>query len=215
MKNCYAVNDNHDDAFQSWSHGSGGVGTGEVVGIVLRGNTFINYEDPDQPYRGPLQGIGCFDGTYVDWVVENNVIIVDHWHGITFLGVRNSRIVNNTVLDPNGREPGPPWIEIGPHKDGTPSSGSLVRNNLTTAISIDQQKGITEDHNLIIKNAAKIFVDPVGYDLHLKKKSKAVDSGSADMAPEIDLDKVRRPWGRRLRHRRLRVPRRRSRSRPC
>ncbi len=195
VKNCYAVNDNHDDGFQSWSSGSGGVGTGEVVGIVLRGNTFINYEDPDQPHRGPLQGIGCFDGTFVDWVVENNVIIVDHWHGITLLGVRNSRIVNNTVLDPNGREPGPPWIEIGPHKNGTPSSGSLVRNNLTTAISIDQKQGIIEDHNLIIKNAAEIFVDPAGYDLHLKKKSRAVDSGSADMAPEIDLDKVRRPWG--------------------
>jgi hypothetical protein len=105
IKNSYAVNGNHDDGFQSWSSGAGGVGTGEVVGIVLRGNTFINYEDPNQPHRGAMQGIGCFDGMYVDWVIENNVIIVDHWHGISFNGVRNTRIVNNTVLDPNGKSP--------------------------------------------------------------------------------------------------------------
>lgn len=36
---------NHDDGFQSWSYGAGGVGTGEVVGVVLRGNVFINATD--------------------------------------------------------------------------------------------------------------------------------------------------------------------------
>ena len=64
------------------------VGTGEVRGIVLRGNTIINYEDPNQPHRGTLQGIGCFDGMFVDWVVENNVVIIDHYHGITLSGAR-------------------------------------------------------------------------------------------------------------------------------
>ena len=123
VKNCYAVDDHHDDGFQSWSVGEGGVGTGEVVGIVLRGNTFINYEDPNQPHRGTLQGIGCFDGTFVDWVVENNVVITDHWHGITLLGARNSIVINNTVIDPNQEEPGPPWISIDDHKDGTPPDG--------------------------------------------------------------------------------------------
>ncbi|HEY7510120.1 MAG TPA: hypothetical protein VIG50_07705, partial [Vicinamibacteria bacterium] len=34
---------NHDDGFQSWSVGPGGVGTGEVRGVVLRGNVFINH----------------------------------------------------------------------------------------------------------------------------------------------------------------------------
>ena len=34
VKNCYDVNENHDDGFQSWSVGTGGVGTGEVVGVV-------------------------------------------------------------------------------------------------------------------------------------------------------------------------------------
>ena len=72
VKNCYDVNANHDDGFQSWSRGPQGVGTGEVVGMVLRGNTIINNEDPQQPHRGTLQGIDCFDGMFVDWIIENN-----------------------------------------------------------------------------------------------------------------------------------------------
>ena len=53
-----------------------------------------------------MQAIGCFDGWFVNWVVENNVIITDHWHGITFLGMRDSRIVNNTVIDLDDVSPG-------------------------------------------------------------------------------------------------------------
>jgi hypothetical protein len=190
IKNCYDVNAEHHDGFQSWSRGSNGAGTGEVVGVVLRGNTFINYEDPEQPHRGPMQGIGCFDGMFVDWVVENNVVISDHWHGITFAGLRNSRIVNNTVLDPNRERPGPPRITVGPQ-----STGVVVRNNLATEIVIKGNQGVVADHNLIIKKPAKLFVDAPAYDLHLKKTARAVDTGSSDLAPDIDHDQVSRPWG--------------------
>ena len=72
---------------------------------------------------------------FEDWVVENNVVFVDHWHGITLSGAVDSRIVNNTVCDINSESPGPSWIRIGDHKNGTPSSGCVVRNNLTTALS--------------------------------------------------------------------------------
>ena len=53
---------NHDDGFQSWSVGPGGVGTGEVRGVVLRGNVFINHVNPAHPLRTSMQAIGCFDG---------------------------------------------------------------------------------------------------------------------------------------------------------
>ena len=83
---------NHDDGFQSWSVGSDGqVGTGQVTGVVLRGNIFINSTDPNDPLRNSMQGIGCFDGFYVNWIVENNVVITDHWHGISFYGMRDSQ----------------------------------------------------------------------------------------------------------------------------
>lgn len=158
VKNCYDVNANHDDGFQSWSVGPDGkVGTGQVTGVVLRGNRIINYEDPRQPFRGTLQGIGLFDGTYVDWVIEHNVVITDHWHGITVLGARNTRIVNNTVLDINETRPGPPWIMIGNHKNGTPPQDSAVRNNRATAFRI-AETGVASDRNLLIENPAAFFV---------------------------------------------------------
>lgn len=195
VANCYDVDDNHDDGFQSWSVGPDGVGSGEVRRMTLRGNMIVNREDPSQPLAGPLQGIGCFDGYFTDWVVENNVILVDHWHGITLLGARGSRIVNNTVMDINGDRPGPPWIKIAPHKDGTEGRGNLVRNNLATAIA-NEGRGVLEDHNLIIDDPSAFFVGPSApWDLHLRRGAAPVDSGSADMAPATDRDGVPRPFG--------------------
>jgi len=195
VANSYDVDDNHDDGFQSWSSGPDGVGSGEVRGMTLRGNMIINREDPAQALAGPLQGIGCFDGFFTDWVVENNVILVDHWHGITLLGARGSRIVNNTVMDINSDRPGPPWIKIAPHKDGTEGTGNLVRNNLATAIA-NEGGGIVEDHNLVIADAAALFVAPTApWDLHLLTDAPAVDMGSADQAPAQDRDGVARPFG--------------------
>lgn len=194
VKNCYAVNGNHDDGFQSWSVGPGGVGTGEVVGIALRGNTIINNEDPRQPHRGTLQGIGCFDGMFVDWTIENNVIIVDHYHGITLSGARNCRLVNNTVLDPNDQRPGPAALRVGAHKRGTPSSGCTVRNNLVSALHVDGEQ-MTVDHNLIVADPTATFSVPDRFDLRLKPGSPAIDAGSSDLAPDHDRVNTPRPQG--------------------
>jgi parallel beta-helix repeat protein len=194
VKNCYDVNDNHDDGFQSWSTGPDGVGSGEVIGIVLRGNTIINNEDPDQPHRGTLQGIGCFDGMFVDWTIENNVVIVDHYHGITLGGARNCRFVNNTVFDPNDRRPGPAALRIGKHKRGTVSSGCTVRNNLVSALHVDGER-MTVDHNLMIGDPAAVFAGPARFDLRLRPGSPAIDAGSNDLAPVVDIENVARPQG--------------------
>jgi hypothetical protein len=194
VKNCYKVNANHDDGFQSWSTGPGGVGSGAVVGIILRGNTIINYSDPNQPYRGTLQGIGCFDGTYVNWVVENNVVITDHWHGITLLGARNCLVINNTVLDQNNSRPGPPWIRVSNHKNGTAPVDCVVRNNLATAFA--DATGVKEENNLRITSPAALFVDPAHFDLHLLPGAPAVDAGSSLDAPELDRDRIPRPQGK-------------------
>jgi parallel beta-helix repeat protein len=197
VKNCYAVNANHDDGFQSWSSEDSGVGTGVVYGMVLRGNTIINYENPDQPFRGTLQGIGCFDGMFENWLVENNVVITDHWHGITLSGATNCKIINNTVVDINDTTPGPPWISIGDHKNGTLSTGCVVRNNLSTSFNISSQ-GVAQDHNITIKKYDEFFVNYSKKDLHLKAGCSAIDSGSSDAAPVFDKDKNARPFGTRV-----------------
>jgi hypothetical protein len=141
-----------------------------------------------------MQGIGCFDGTFVDWVVENNVVITDHWHGITFLGARNVRVINNTVIDRNAVSPGPPWIQIGNHKNGTAPTGSIVRNNLTTDLN-SASSGVTEDHNLIVSSLSALFVDSAAFDLHLIPGAAAIDVGSNDLAPAGDIEGIPRPQG--------------------
>lgn len=185
---------NHDDGFQSWSIGSDGqVGTGEVIGVTLRGNVFINATDANNPLRNSMQGIGCFDGFFVNWVVENNVVITDHWHGISFYGMRDSRIFNNTVIDLAAGQPGPPWIMVHAHKDGRPSTNVIVRNNLSTDYSVEGTS-ITNDHNVVIGNAAALFVAPP-FDLHLVPGAAAIDAGSATFAPALDAEGVTRPQG--------------------
>ncbi len=194
IMNCYDVNENHDDGFQSWSTGDSGVGTGVVKGMILRGNTIINYTDINQPFRGTLQGIGCFDGMFEDWVVENNIIAVDHWHGISLYGAKNCRVVNNTVVDLNSASPGPPWIKITEHKNGTSPVGCLVRNNLTTAISCSNT-GVTIDNNIIVKDYDTYFVDYSGGNFHLKDNCDAINAGVSEFAPEMDRDGIKRPVG--------------------
>lgn len=196
VKNCYDVNGNHDDGFQSWSRPDGGsVGSGTRRGIVLRGNTIINYEDPDQRFRGTLQGIGCFDGMFEDWVIENNLIVVDQWHGITLRGAKNCRIVNNTIVDPNATRPGPPWIRLDKHKNGTPSSGCVVRNNLAADYSMRGPEDLTMDHNLEYNHPEELFRDYQGGDFRLRPECQAVDAGSSELAPERDIAGVSRPQG--------------------
>ncbi len=194
VKNRYNVNENHPDGFQSWSLGPGGVGRGEVVGVVLRGNTIINHVDPNQPHRGSLQGIGCFDGTYVDWVIENNVVITDHWHGITLLGARNCLVINNTVLDQDDRSPMTPWICVGEHKNGTPPVNCVVRNNLAPAFN--NARGVLQQNNLKFTNLTARFVDPAHFDLHLRPGAPAIDAGSSVDAPKLDRDRIPRPQGK-------------------
>jgi hypothetical protein len=194
VKNCYDVNGNHDDGFQSWSVGEGGVGTDTVWGVALRGNTIIEYEDSTQPYRGNLQGIGCFDGFYADWIVENNVVIVEHYHGITLSGAVNCRIINNTVIDRDRATEISPWIRVGDHKDGSLSEGCVVRNNIYyRTLSMDSEQ--TEDHNLQVRNYDSNFVDFSHFDVRLKEGSSAIDAGSSEMAPAVDIRGVSRPQG--------------------
>lgn len=131
IRNCYDVDDNHDDGFQSWSLGDDKKpGKGVVRNVVLRGNLILNYTDPNQPFRCSLQGIGLFDGLYENWIIEDNTVVVDHWHGITVMGGRNVRVSHNTVIDRDPSSAIAPWVAVTRHKDGTPPSGSVISNNV-------------------------------------------------------------------------------------
>jgi hypothetical protein len=196
VRDNYNVNGNHDDGFQSWSLADHGDPPRERV--VLRGNTIINCTDPGRPFQGGLQGIGCFDGFFIDWVVENNLILVDHWHGITFLGAINTRIVNNTVIDTTGPDPGPSWIMVGPHKDGRPSRDCLIQNNIVHSVSFSAGAG-GADSNLLVTDSGMLeglFADPLNRDFRLKSGSAAIDAGTLVNSPILDINGVLRPRGK-------------------
>ena len=190
IKNCYDVDANHDDGIQSFTDPSD-----PFYRVVLRGNRIINFDDPNQPLRGPLQGIGCFDGPFIDWVVENNVVIVDHWHGISLYGAINCVVANNTVIDPTPEvDPGPSWIRIDDNVDAV-SSGCVVANNIANTYSVTGAQLINNIALPLTADYALHFVDATAYDLHLLGTSTAINVADEFYAPLVDFDGTLRPVG--------------------
>ncbi|WP_169566120.1 choice-of-anchor Q domain-containing protein [Sneathiella limimaris] len=195
VKNCHSVNDNHDDGFQSWStNEKGRPGAGAVRNVKLFKNLIIaNTSDENRPYC-TMQGIGLFGKTFIDWEIKNNVIVVDHWHGITVQGGKNVRILNNTVFDPNGLKPGPAWIRLTNSVELSPPYGNLVANNLSTAYNIPE-KTILRTSNQLLRNPNILFMDPKNNDFRLKSGSRAIDAGMDGLGVTEDFDGNPRPSG--------------------
>lgn len=190
VRNCFQVDDNHMDGFQSWTFGA------PVTGITLRGNRFFeskNKSNPNIPCQ--MQAIGLFDGFYANWVIENNLIVVDHWHGITLMGATNCKVVNNTVVDrvkAGGNDP-VPWIDIANHKDGRASTGNIVANNI--AATINGVSGTELRNNHVLRDPLAVFVNAAEGDFHLKTGSPAIDMGYGPYAPATDILGVSRSRG--------------------
>ncbi|WP_025899931.1 choice-of-anchor Q domain-containing protein [Sneathiella glossodoripedis] len=193
--NCHSVNDNHDDGFQSWSVGDDGkLGAGVVQNVVFRKNLIIGNARPDNSPACEMQGVGMFGGHFRNWVIENNIVIVDHWHGITVLGAENVKILNNTVFDPTGKKPGPAWIRVTNYKNGKASSGNLVANNLAHSFSFPDG-GVLQLQNQIIRNPYALFVNPDENDFRLKAGSRAIDAGMDGLGVANDFYGKPRPTG--------------------
>ena len=162
--------------------------------MIIRGNTVINAEDPNQPLQSTLQGIGLFDGPHENFVIENNLVITNHWHGIALYRASNCRIVNNTVYSPKwiaGQSGLRTWITI------EQSSDCLMRNNTAHTFRTLSNTNLTLDHNLVVdgSNYASVFVDSQNSDFHLKAGSAAIDAGSPTDAPPLDIERNSRPAG--------------------
>jgi parallel beta-helix repeat protein len=150
-----------------------------------------------------MHGIGCFDGMFDGWIVENNLIVNGSAPGISFVGARNCRIVNNTVIrNPLKPASSYPRIEITAHKaDGGPYSGvyasdNIVRNNIMAETKFWHATNTTVDHNLATTSYdTGYFVDYAGFDFRPLAAGPLVDTGDATLAPTIDLDGNPRPRG--------------------
>ncbi len=192
---------NHDDAFQSWTTPYGL----PKKGIKIIGNQVFSATHTGIPLiTRVMQGIINFDGFSEDWVIANNLVVLDHQHGITLVGAKNCKIVNNTVVkNPlNIHGFGNPWIGIWPTKPiagSVPSTGNLVRNNIMpsyTDASPDKPQGVNVpgdiDHNLISHSYNSIYKDYNNWDFRLLETSSAIDGGSIEDATYIDMDMNRR-----------------------
>jgi len=191
ITNSYISDDNHDDFFQSWSTNSAGkVGEGTVSNVVVRGNYFISNTDTAQPFQKSPQGIGCFDGMFENWVVENNVICSKTYHGIALYGAINCRLVNNIAVENipvNGSTTNKPWVRIYAHKNGTPGSGNIVRNNISTMSAQVPAGAGVKDHNVTTSAYTTYFADHLNFDFYPKATSPAIGAGDTLDAPSIDI----------------------------
>lgn len=138
IQNSHKVNNNHNDLLQC--------GTSSNNTII--GNTLRAYTDPKQPFIArDVQGLGCFDGWYDNFIVKNNTVIVDHPIGIWFQGVKNSIIDGNIVKICgtklyNNRTP---CIFVDVKKSGDASSNIIVTNN--TSPHFELLSGIVKQSN--------------------------------------------------------------------
>ena len=73
--------------------------------------------------------------------------------------------MNNTVIDPNDRTPGPPWIRVANHKNGTPSETCVIRNNLTAALNVEEADTVAVDHNLVLQHPEEMMATTKAEDL--------------------------------------------------
>lgn len=126
----YKVDQNHDDGIQSWSLSDDGkTGKGVVKGVTIKGNIVINTLTPIYDKPAKLQGLGFFDGFFDDWIVQDNYIAVNNWHGVSLYGVRNTLVENNKMYDYWIDATGPAQMRIYHHKDGTKSHSNTIINN--------------------------------------------------------------------------------------
>jgi hypothetical protein len=104
---------NHDDAIQCFLFNKG---TGTVRNITLRANLIVNWSDDQQPLKATCQAIGFFDGPLVDFLVENNVCLVSHYHGVSLYDAQGCKVLNNAVMTRWGGRLRP-WIMLGQKKN--------------------------------------------------------------------------------------------------
>jgi parallel beta-helix repeat protein len=134
--------DNHDDGIQVFLFNAG---TGTVRDVTLRGNLIIARETDGLPFPNPLQGIGCFDGPLVHFLVESNVVCVNHYHGISLYDAQGCTIQGNTCFS-RWPDRARPWIMLGRKKKQ--AEGNIVRNNLAHSYNFKADVQVKAENNL-------------------------------------------------------------------
>ncbi len=154
----YSAKDgNHDDLFQSWTFEA------PIKHITIKNNIAISCTDTTMHLPSKVvQGIACFDGFEENWLIENNLVILEHPHGIALFGANQCQIKNNRIIPSpfnqyEGEWESKPWIMIADHKDGRPSLNNLITNNLVSVLKITDSLALSQNNRLIDPNPIITF----------------------------------------------------------
>lgn len=132
---------NHDDAIQCFLFNKG---TGTLRRLTLRGNLIISREDDKQNFPSWMQAIGFFDGPLIDFVVEKNVVLINHWHGISLYDAQNCKILDNAVYD-RWADRMKPWIMLGSKRKL--AKGNIVTNNIAPSFKLKADRSVVTENN--------------------------------------------------------------------
>jgi hypothetical protein len=130
----------------------------------------------------------------INWKVENNLVLVQHHHGIIIGGCQDGVIVNNLAYNPYGGR-FLAGIQLVTTHGAAVSRNTVVRNNLVDSEVSFPQANNTVDHNIVVNDPSRYFRDPKDYDMRPRQGSPAIDAGLSALAPEIDIEGVQRPQG--------------------
>lgn len=132
---------NHDDGIQAFLFN---VGRGTIRDVIVRGNIVVARENDRLPYANNMQGLGFFDGPLVNFKVEENVVIVNHWHGITLGDAQNSLVRSNVCYSRwGGREL--PWIMLG--QKINQARGNTAMDNFAHSFSFKDDLEVKAQNN--------------------------------------------------------------------
>jgi len=150
---------NHDDAIQCFLFNKG---TGTMRNLVIKDNLITGQFPGSQPHAAVNQGIGLFDGPLMDFKIDGNVVMTNHWHGVSVFDGQNCQITNNITWSEFGGEM-KPWIMLG-NKRGK-AKDNTVTDNYSTRFRLGQPGTINKRNKFsskkIYKKKYKILSDAI------------------------------------------------------
>jgi hypothetical protein len=157
------INDgNHEDGMQGVIGITvPGVASNNYQYVVIDSNKIIRQVDPNLSFPTGLQGIGAFDADWSHLTIINNVVITSACWGLAFASVHIGSISNNTVVN-DGLLPMPggckPVLSIGDKTHaGSSSNTVVVRNNLVSALNVDNLDSIGAYNNVGMATSGAVF----------------------------------------------------------
>lgn len=182
VKNCFVGpdngDDNHDDLLQCFLFNKG---KGTVRNVTIRGNILIGFEDANAPLMHEPQAIGFFDGPLVDFLIEKNIIITNHYHGISLYDAVNCKILDNSVKAISQQKM-IPGIMLNTKKGVGGSSGNTVKNNMAPKFSLKADPEVVQENN--------VDLDDAKFERRFKEQEEEINSKFGEFHPVAKLSRL-------------------------